>query len=93
MLLIMDREEIKYLLDYLEKNLKQLNSMEYEFLSSSKKLYNLTGVLTKRQIESLEEIKEHIVSGADEVHESESEKYRAQYSSFDSSALTYVAGS
>jgi|WetSurMetagenome_2_1015567.scaffolds.fasta_scaffold1048150_1 hypothetical protein len=89
----MDREEVKYLLDYLEKNLKQLNSMEYEFLSSSKKLYNLTGVLTKRQIESLEEIKEHILSQVEDINESESDKYQAQYSSLDSSALTYVAGS
>jgi hypothetical protein len=88
----MDRQEIKFLLNYLESNLKQLNSLQNEFIESSKENYRSTGFLTKRQVECLYAIKEHIPSLGQEktVHESDSDEYQAQYSSLDSSTLSYV---
>lgn len=88
----MDRQEIKFLLNYLESNLKQFNSLQNQFIETSKNNFRSTGVLTKRQVECLYAIKEQIPSPAVEksVHESDSETYHAQYSSLDSSSLSYV---
>jgi hypothetical protein len=88
----MDRKEIFFLLNYLENNLKKLNSLQHEFINSSKIQYRSTGVLTQRQVESLYAIKEQIPSPALEksVNESNSDTYQAQYSSFDSSSLSYI---
>jgi hypothetical protein len=81
----MDRQEIKSLLNYLESNRKQLNVLQNEFLASSKKIYNDTGVLTQRQIEFLNDMKELILSTyiKEAVFETGG-SYRAQYSSYDS---------
>jgi uncharacterized protein YbaR (Trm112 family) len=81
----MDRHEIKFLLNYLENNRQHLNSLQNKFISSSKENYNTTGVLTKRQVESLYDIKDYIpamVRGK-AVFESDSENHQAQYSSVD----------
>jgi hypothetical protein len=81
----MDRQEIKSLLNYLENNRENLNSLHRELLASLKEHYTATMFLTKRQVEYLYEMKEYITSpGLEEaVYESESLKYQAQYSSFD----------
>jgi len=81
----MDRQEIKSLLNYLENNREHLNSLHRELLASLKVHYSVTRFLTKRQVEYLYEMKEHIPSpGMKEiVYESELSKYPAQYSSFD----------
>jgi uncharacterized protein YbaR (Trm112 family) len=81
----MDRKEIKSLLDYLENNFQHLNSMHHEFIGSLKDHYNATGVLTNRQVECLYDIKEYIPTIVVDktVYQSESDSYRAQYSSFD----------
>ena len=81
----MDRQEIKYLLNYPENYPGHLNSLQNEFIASLKEHYKSTGVLTKRQVECLNEIKEYIPSLVLEeaVYETESDKYPAQYSSFD----------
>lgn len=81
----MDRQEFKLLLNYLENNRVHLNTLQHKFIDSLKDNYNATGVLTKRQVEFLHDTKEYIRSLVLEksVHESESEKYAAQYSSFD----------
>ncbi len=84
----MDRQEIKFLLNYLENNPKHLNSLQHEFITTLKEHYKSTGVLTQRQIECLYEIKDYIPSAVmqeEAVYESE---YPAQYSSFDS-GITY----
>jgi hypothetical protein len=88
----MDRKEIFFLLNYLENNLKELNSLQHAFIVSLKAQYRSTGVLTQRQVESLYAIKEHILSPSLEksVPESDSDTYHAQYSSLDSSSLSYV---
>ena len=82
----MDRQEIKYLINYLDTNLKHLNSLQYEFFASLKKQYQSTGFLTKRQVEGLYDMKEYIPSQemTEAVYESESDKYQNLYSSFDS---------
>jgi len=85
----MDRQEIKFLLNYLESNLKQLNSLQNEFIDSLRESYSSTGVLTKRQVESLYAIKEHIPSLVQE--KTVPDDYQAQYSSLDSSNLTYIS--
>lgn len=86
----MDRQEIKLLLNYLENNRKHLNSLQFEFIASVKENYKTTGVITPRQVACLYEMKEYIPSivaaEAESVHESESDKYQAQYSSFDYAA-------
>ncbi len=81
----MDRQEIKILLNYLENNQEHLNTLQHEFIASLKEHYETTGVLTKRQVEFLYDSKEYIRSLIlkEAVHESESDKYIAQYSSFD----------
>lgn len=81
----MDRKEFKFLLNFLETNREHLNTLQLEFLSSLKKNYNATGVLTKRQVEFLYDAKEYIRYNVLEksVYESEADKYQAQYSSFD----------
>ena len=81
----MDRQEFKILLNYLENNREHLNTLQNEFISSLKENYKATGVLTKRQVEFLYDTKEYIRSLVvkEAVRESESEKYVAQYSSFD----------
>ena len=88
----MDRQEIKILINYLENNRKHLNSLQHEFITSVKENYKTTGVITPRQVECLYAMKEYIPSivltDAESVHESEPDKYQAQYSSFDS-AVTY----
>jgi len=87
----MDRKEIYFLLNYLENNMKELNSLQHEFINSLKTQYRSTGVLTQRQVESLYAIKEHILSPVLEksVIESDSDTYQAQYSSLDSTTLSY----
>ena len=82
----MDRQEIKFLLNYIENNPEHLSPMQHEFFASLKQNYKSTGVLTKRQAECLNEIKEDIPSlvTEDAVYESQSDKYPAQYSSFNS---------
>jgi hypothetical protein len=81
----MDRQEFKLLLNYLDNNRVNLNTLQHKFIASLKDSYNATGVLTKRQVEFLYDTKEYIRSLVLEksVHESESDKYAAQYSSFD----------
>jgi hypothetical protein len=80
----MDRQEIKALFNYLDNNRKQLNALQNEFLASSKKIYNDTGVLTQRQIEFLNDMKELISSTVISDVVLEPGSYRAQYSSYDS---------
>lgn len=82
----MNLKEIKFLLNYLENNPKHLNSLQHKFIASSLELYRSTGVLTKRQVECLNVMKEYIPSlvSGEAVYESESDTYQAQYSSFDS---------
>jgi len=81
----MDRQEIKFLLNYLENHPENLNSLQHDFIVALKNHYNATGVLTKRQVECLYEIKEYVPSLVlkESVRESESYKYQAQYSSVD----------
>jgi hypothetical protein len=79
----MDRHEIKLLLNYLENNLKHLTSLQCKFIVSLKERYRMTGVLTPKEEESLKEIEELISSQEAEVVGAESDKYQAQYSSFD----------
>lgn len=81
----MDNQEIKFLLSYLISNGKYLNSLQHEFLASSKKTYNATGVLTQRQVECLYDLKDNIPAQVidETVIKSESDLYQAQYSSFD----------
>jgi hypothetical protein len=81
----MDNQEFKILLNYLENNREHLNTLQNEFITTLKERYNATGVITKRQVEFLYDSKEYIRSLVlkEAVHESESEKYIAQYSSFD----------
>jgi len=65
--------------------MEHLNSLQHEFISSVKEYYRSTGVLSKRQVECLYQIKEYIPSLVLEeaVYESESGQYQAQYSTFD----------
>jgi hypothetical protein len=81
----MDRQEFKFLLNYLENNREHLNTLQHKFIVSLKDNYNATGVLTKKQVEFLYDTNEYIRSQVLEmsVHESESDRYAAQYSSFD----------
>jgi hypothetical protein len=81
----MDRQEFKFLLNYLENNREHLNTLQHNFVSSLKDNYNTTGVLTKKQVEFLYDTNEYIRSLVLEksVHESETDKYAAQYSYFD----------
>ena len=81
----MDRLEFKILLNYLENNQEHLSTLQHEFIVSLKEHYETTGVLTKRQVEFLYDLKEYIGSLVLEkdIHEPESDKYAAQYSSFD----------
>jgi len=81
----MERQEIKILFNYLENNRKHLNSLQHKFLASSNEQYNATMVLTKRQVESLNDMKEYISSMIREeaVYKSGSDFSQAQYSSFD----------
>jgi hypothetical protein len=81
----MDRKEINNLLNYVENNRVHLNSLQNEFITSLQENYNKTGVLTKRQVEFLQDVKEYITSIyiGNPVYESDSDKNAAQYSSFD----------
>jgi uncharacterized protein (DUF2132 family) len=81
----MDRHEIKFLLNYLENNPAYLNSLQYEFIVKLKENYRWTGVITKKQVECLNDIKGYLpfYSQKQTVHETESDKYQAQFSSFD----------
>ncbi len=81
----MDSNEIKFLLNYLENNPVCLNPLQYEFIVSLKENYRWTGVITKRQIECLSDLKGYIPSLSVEktIYETETDKYEAQYSSFD----------
>lgn len=79
----MDRQEIRILLNYLENNSKQLTALQHKFLSSARDHYRFTGFLTKREVDSLYEIKEAITREAEPVYASDSDKYQAQYSSID----------
>ena len=44
----MDRQEIKFLLNYLESNLKQLNSLQHEFIASSKETLQVDRVSSQK---------------------------------------------
>ena len=81
----MNRQEISILLNYLDNNQEHLNTLQHEFMTSLKKNYSSTGVLTKRQLEFNYDLKDYIQSLLMErsVYKSESDKYVAQYSSFD----------
>jgi len=81
----MARKEIILLLNYLENKRGYLSSIQFEYITSLKKHYQATDVLTKRQIDWLYEMKEFIPSPGlkKAAVESESENYQAQYSSFD----------
>jgi hypothetical protein len=83
--MIMDRKEIKLLLNHLENNPKHLTSLEHKFVVSLKKNYMSTGVMTKKDVESLHELKKYVMAPeeAEAVYASD-DKYQAQYSSFDS---------
>ena len=83
----MDRLEFKILLNYLENNQEHLSTLQHEFIASLKEHYETTGVLTKRQVEFLYDLKEYIGSLVleEDVRETDSDKYAAQYSSFDHS--------
>ncbi|HEX2976754.1 MAG TPA: hypothetical protein VHO68_12535 [Bacteroidales bacterium] len=78
----MDRKEIRLLFNYLVSNSKHLTPLQEEYMLSLKEQYSLTGVLTKRQIESLVEIKEFIPSNTSEEPD-QAYEYQAQYSGFD----------
>ena len=80
----MDRQEIKILFKYLDDNREHLNTLQKEFLSSSKETYNATAVLTQRQIEFLNDMKELIAAAVIKEAVFETGSYRAQYSSYDS---------
>jgi hypothetical protein len=56
----MDVNEIRYLFNYLENNQKFLNPLQNDFISSLKRYYKYTGVLTLKQFECLNDIKEYI---------------------------------
>jgi hypothetical protein len=91
----MDRQQIKLLFSYLFSNSKKLTSLQHKFVSSLNEQYRLTGVLTKRQTESLCELRDYIESVLNEpemAYEGETDKYIAQYSSFDySTAVSFAA--
>lgn len=78
----MDRQEIRLLLNYLENNSKQLTPLQNKFMASAKDHYRFTGFLTKKEVDSLYEMKEG-VEEAELVYASDSDKYQAQYSSID----------
>ena len=83
----MDRQELNLLFKYLESNPKHLTLLQYKFITSLKENYKLTGFLRKREVERLHEIKEYIPSAiseeAETVYGTDTDKYQAQYSSFD----------
>lgn len=79
----MDRQEIRILLNYLENNSKQLNALQIKFLASARDHYRFTGFLTKREVDSLYEMKELVSQESEAVYASDSDKYQAQYSSID----------
>ena len=56
----MEVNEIKDLFSYLEHNQKHLKPLENEFIASLKRYYKYTGVLTLRQYNCLNDIKEFI---------------------------------
>ncbi len=56
----MEYEEIKQLFNFLESNRMNLNSIQQEFIDSSKRHYKITGILTSVQLESLHNLKEKI---------------------------------
>lgn len=92
----MDRQEIRLLFSYLFSNSKSLTSLQRQFVSSLNDQYRLTGVLTKRQTECLSELKDFIESDlsqeAEAAYETDSDKYQAQYSSFDyGTAISFLA--
>ncbi len=58
----MHRKEIKFILSYLDNNQEHLDTLQNEFLSTLKKQYNVTGVLTEKQTEFLYGIKGYIPS-------------------------------
>jgi len=81
----MARKEIILLLNYLENKRGYLSPIQFEYIASLKKHYQATDVLTKNQIEWLDEMKAYIPSLEIEkaINEAEFENYQAQYSSFD----------
>jgi hypothetical protein len=83
----MDRQEFKILLNYLEINQEHLNTLQNEFINSLKGQYETTGVLTKRQVEFLYDLKEYLgsINLESDKRDSEPDRYAAQYSSFDHS--------
>jgi hypothetical protein len=82
----MDRREIKLLLNYLDSNVKHLSSLQCKFIASLKERYRMTGVITQKEMECLTEMQEMIpslIKQEAEVYGAESDRYQAQYSSFD----------
>jgi hypothetical protein len=85
----MDRKELKLLLNYLENNLKHLTPLQNKFIATISEKYRLTGVITKKEVECLSELRDYIIVNSEpvKVFDTESEKYQAQYSSFDYGTL------
>jgi hypothetical protein len=82
----MDRKELKLLFNYLENNTKHLTHLQKTFLIKLTEKYSLTGVITKKEVECLNELKEYIPSATRETNsvlDPEADRYQAQYSSFD----------
>lgn len=85
----MDRQEIKFLLNYTENYQGHLNSLQLNFLVTLKNLFNATGVLTRKQVEFLYEIKESIPAHSSEesVLQPEYYNYPAQYATINYNAF------
>lgn len=88
----MDRQEIKLLFSFLFNNSKELTSLQNKFVSSLNDQFRLTGVITKRQSECLNELKDLIDCNKEyeAAFTADSDKYQAQYSSFDYGTLISV---
>ena len=78
----MDRQEIRLLLIFLENSSKQLTPLQNKFLASARDHYRFTGFLTKKEVDSLYEMKDMINQETEAVY-ADSDKYQAQYSSID----------
>ena len=83
----MDRQEIRHLLNILGNNSKHLTPLQHKFIASLKEHYKSTGFLTKKEVECLYDLNEYLPSVISEetesVYAAETDKYLAQYSSFD----------
>jgi len=61
----MDHIDIKLLLNYLEINREYLNRLQNDFVTSIKKQYKSTGIITNNQLVNLEDLKEKIPVGVE----------------------------